>query len=375
MKKLETLKVVSVFAAAFSGLLVGCSPDEGGKAEGTRNTPTAEVHKFVELDVGEISFADKSVCSVIGTKLAAKEGGGFLGLTAYHCFDKGFLCNKEPIKWRNGGTSTCTGAITGKGKGQGDFAIIRLDKGPDAPIRYEFPKGLGIGNKLVILGPNKDEVHTQCEVKNIVGDPYRVIHDCAKGVSAGLSGAPLFRLEGTEKKLVGIHVNHSAETSEASLWPTDFIAEYMASGPRITSYSRAENDAYTQCQETFFEYLGTKGVSQTPYSDGFLAAARNHLKINPGAFQEYLTSEFVPFHLRITGICEKLASGDVLGEGLLKKDDACENGYADESCWKDCCDGNSVRANVSAMNREGCSIYYEENGGDEVACKALPGKP
>jgi len=99
----------------------------------------------------------------------------------------------------------------------------------------------------------------------------RIVQNCAPDGSSGLSGAPLFRLEGQAKKLVGSHVNHTGSTREATLWPGDFLAKYLA----------------------------TKGVAQTPYSEGFMAAAKKHIKLNLRTLHEYLKSEWVPFHLRI----------------------------------------------------------------------------
>ena len=121
-------------------------------------------------------------------------------------------------------------------------------------------------------------------------------------------------------------------------------------------------------------------MSGTVYSDGFMRGATDYLRRTPGAFKDYLKTDFVPLPLRISvtpgepGVCEKLAAGNPLGTGLIDAGDACVKGYASESCWMDCCDGNSVKTNIVDANKKGCSLYFEDNGGGEQACKALPGK-
>jgi hypothetical protein len=371
MKTFVTLAMLGTLFAALGVGLGACAAQDGAKAEGTGSAETSPLARFLELDVGEITFADKSVCSVIGTQMAAKEGGGFLAITAYHCFAKGFQCRGEPITWRKGGTSTCTGAITGKGRGAGDVALIRLDKGPTKVTRHDFPKGLGIGNALVLVGPKSD--FAGCKVLDIVGDPYRIVHDCAKDVSSGLSGAPLFRIEGTEKKLIGIHVNHATDSLEATLWPVELLQDHFAGNVAGASLARAA-DAYTsECRAAFFDYLRANGVAAQTYDRGFMARANAHLEKNPKTFENFLASESVPFHLR--AICRKRGAGVPAGSGLLKKDDACLKGYASETCWKDCCTGTTVKVDIADGNKPGCSLYFEDNQGPEAACIARPGKP
>jgi len=375
--------LTTVFSVLLCAVLApaGCSGSTAGDGAETEDAPSAPgtvADPYVELDVGKIELSGGGTCTIIGTRLPAKGAlGGFLSATAYHCFEKTFACNKDVITWASGGTSICTEAIVGKGRGEGDFALLRIDKGPEKVTRYAFPQGLGVGDPLALLGPT-GAFYTGCTVKARESSPSRVVHDCAQGQSPGLSGAPLLRVEESAKKLIGIHVNHSADKLEATLWPVDFLKQYLAGNAPGASAARAADSQYKDCQTTFFKYLQSKGVSGTPYSDGFLQGATAYLKRTPGAFKDYLKTDFVPFHLGISigglpGVCETLAAGDPLGAGLIDAADACEDGTPDESCWMNCCDGTNVRANIATLNKVGCAIYFK--GKPEETCKAPPGKP
>lgn len=337
--------------------LIACSDGSDGAGTANVTTGVSMEENGISIDVGEITFSDKRTCTVIGSNITSKDGFGFLGLSAYHCFQKGFQCNAEKITWRSGGETTCEGAIDGNGRGQGDFALIKLKAPPPKLTRYEFPKGLGIGNALFLMGPVANRDAANCKVVDILAEPFRVQHNCGAGSSSGLSGAPLFRVEGNAKKLIGIHVNQSGNTLEATLWPVDFLRSYLANGARSAIVGRRADAEYTQCQEGFFKFLQGQGVAGTPYSSGFVRAAKAHLARNKDAFSKYLKTDLVPFHLRISGRCEELAAGEPLGTGLVTKGDQCKRGREDESCDVDCCDG--VNFSPLEGSEEGCKLFKE----------------
>jgi len=335
--------IASCFVFLALSFMTSCGSKSATSGSGALNT-NAESQGFSSFDVGTITFKEKRdnkpierVCTILGfNRKAVGNSGQFLGMTSYHCLGdpgKAFICGGATVKWLGGGTSTCQLAIAGKGETDGDIALLGLDKPPEVLQKYDFPTSPPkVGDRIAILSPNgkfvsKKEDLSHCVIKEVLANPARIIHNCANGVSSGLSGAAVFTFGNDgPKKLIGIHVNHSSENIlSATLWPVNFLKDYFRGEQISVSNARAQNQKTGDCRKLLHEYLAAKPskespearVVESPLSKEYFNAAMAYLRNNKEAFSEFLDG--VDFLLENS--CREIGTTEdrVAGAGLLKK--------------------------------------------------------